>query len=124
MTDKLASYIEKRRQSLGMSQTEVSRRTKRRLSHTTIANLEKGIDPRTGKPRQPRVETLKILAPALDTTYDELAERAGYIMREQAAGYNVRSELDGLPLTGTEKEVVRALRKANDLSGRTTTKSR
>jgi transcriptional regulator with XRE-family HTH domain len=111
VTAALADFIRKRRRELGLSQTEASERTKGRLSHTTIANLEKGTDPRTGKPRHPRAVTLKILAPALEVSYETLAELAGYILKEGGEKYGTeQSSLDGRHLTEEEKAIIRALR--------------
>lgn len=111
MTVELAEFIRKRRKQLGLSQTELSNRTGGRLSHTTIANLEYGVDPRTKKPRHPRAVTLQILAPVIEASYAQLAELAGYIVKEDSEDYAIeRSVLDGEPLTEQEKAVIRALR--------------
>ena len=115
MTATLADFIRDRRKELGLSQTELSNRTGNRLSHTTVANLENGTDPRTGKPRHPRAETLRILAPALEASYGMLAELAGYIIKEDSEEYGEeRSELDGKLLTEEEKAIVRALRESKN----------
>lgn len=42
------------------------------LSHTYIAALEKNIDPRTGKPIAPTLDTVKSVAKALNISIDEL----------------------------------------------------
>ena len=113
MTSELGEFIEARRRELGLSQAEVSKRTSGGLSHTTIANLEKGTDPRTGKPRHPRAVTLQMLAPVLETPYDQLAELAGYIIRDEPGQYKTDNAiLDGRQLTEQEKAVIRALRES------------
>lgn len=112
MSIELAEFIRERRRELRISQTELSQRTGGRLSHTTIANLEKGTDPRTGKPRHPRAVTLRILAPVLDSTYEHLAALAGYLgASEKKSVYGADDPiLDGRPLSNEEKAIVRAVR--------------
>ena len=112
MSIELAGFIRERRRELSISQTELSRRTGGRLSHTTIANLEKGTDPRTGKPRHPRAVTLGILAPFLETTYEYLAVLAGYFgTSESKEAYQAQEPvLNGRPLSEQEKAIVRAVR--------------
>ncbi len=112
MSIELAEFIRERRREQGISQAELSQRTDGRLSHTTIANLEKGTDPRTGKPRHPRAVTLDILAPVLETTYEHLAALAGYLgASERKEDYQTREPvLDGQPLSAQEKAIVRAVR--------------
>lgn len=113
MTSELSEFIEARRKELGLSQAELSKRTSGGLSHTTIANLEKGTDPRTGKPRYPRAVTLQMLAPVLETPYDQLAELAGYIIRDETSPYKSDyASLDNKALTEQEKAVIRALRES------------
>ncbi len=114
----LAEFIRDRRRELSLSQAELSRRTSGRLSHTTIANLEKGADPRTGKPRHPRAITLRILAPVLETTYEHLAALAGYggISEEKTTYGGKTTALDGRLLNAEEKAVIRALRDAKGQS--------
>lgn len=112
MSIELAEFIRERRREQGISQAELSQRTNGRLSHTTIANLEKGTDPRTGKPRHPRAVTLDILAPVLETTYEHLAALAGYLgTSESKESYRVQeTTLDGRTLSEQEKAIVRAMR--------------
>ena len=42
------------------------------LSHTYISALEKNIDPRTGKPISPTLDTIKFVSNGLDISIDEL----------------------------------------------------
>jgi transcriptional regulator with XRE-family HTH domain len=49
------------------------------LSHTYIDCLEKGFDPRTGKPVSPTIDTLNKIANALDMSLVELLSLAGLI---------------------------------------------
>ena len=113
MAERLGAFIRQKRHELKMSRIELARNTNGRLSHTTIANLEKGVDPRTGKPRQPRAETLRLLAPALGCSYEDLAELAGYISREEKQAYVVQeAAVDGKRLSPQELAVIRALREA------------
>lgn len=52
------------------------------LSHTYISFLEKGEHPKTGKPINPTPDTLKALSKAYNYSYDDLMEKAGYIIME------------------------------------------
>lgn len=63
-----------------MSLREAKERTG--LSHTYIRELEKGVDPRTGKEVMPSIATLKALAKAYDCDYSELLHAAGYVDEE------------------------------------------
>lgn len=42
------------------------------LSHTYISALEKNIDPRTGKPIAPTLDTVKYVAKGMNTTIEEI----------------------------------------------------
>lgn len=48
------------------------------LSHTYLSTLEKGVDPRSGKERKPTPDVLRQLSEALNVSYSELMEVAGY----------------------------------------------
>lgn len=56
------------------------------ISHTYLSQLEKGEDPRTGKPIRPSVDTLKGLAKAYNYSYEDLLAQAGYITPESRGG--------------------------------------
>lgn len=56
---------------------EVSKKTG--ISHTYLGILEKGHDPRTGKPVNPSPETLRLLAQAYDYPYKRLLKLSGYL---------------------------------------------
>lgn len=49
------------------------------ISHSYIARLETGIDPRNGKPVEPTVEVVARIASAMGMTLDELLQRTGYL---------------------------------------------
>ena len=49
------------------------------LSHTYLATLEKGIDPRSGNERKPTPDVLRKLSETLNVDYIELMIAAGYI---------------------------------------------
>ena len=49
------------------------------ISHSYIAKLEAGIDPRSQKPVEPTVEVVSRIAAAMGMTLDELLRRSGYI---------------------------------------------
>lgn len=48
------------------------------ISHVQLSNLEKGVDPRTGKINRPSLETIKKLAKAYNYDYETLIKKAGY----------------------------------------------
>ncbi|BAF60147.1 predicted transcriptional regulator [Pelotomaculum thermopropionicum SI] len=49
------------------------------ISHTYLSQLEKGIDPRTGKEIRPSPETLKGISKAYNYPYEKLLAVAGYL---------------------------------------------
>ncbi|NMB26378.1 MAG: helix-turn-helix transcriptional regulator [Firmicutes bacterium] len=49
------------------------------LSHTYIAKLEEGVDPRTKKPVEPTIETVNKVALAMAMPLDELLRISGYM---------------------------------------------
>lgn len=55
-----------------------------KISHTYLSHLEKGKDPRTGKPLYPSPDTLKALATAFNYPYEELMMAAGYLERKSS----------------------------------------
>jgi transcriptional regulator with XRE-family HTH domain len=54
------------------------------ISHTYLSHLEKGKDPRTGKPLYPSPDTLRALSKAYNYSYEELMMVAGYIDRPES----------------------------------------
>ena len=48
------------------------------ISNTYLSSLEKDCDPRSGKPRKPTPETLKLLSEFYKYPYLELMKVAGY----------------------------------------------
>lgn len=67
---KLHDAITKFRTEQGLSQREFAKRCN--LSHNTIHLLEKGINPRSGKPLVPDTITYKKIANGMGITMDEL----------------------------------------------------
>lgn len=67
---KLHDAITKFRMEQGLSQREFAKRCN--LSHNTIHLLEKGINPRSGKPLIPDTITYKKIANGMGITMDEL----------------------------------------------------
>ncbi|MGF2619212.1 helix-turn-helix domain-containing protein [Bacillus cereus] len=59
------------------------------ISHVQLSNLEKGVDPRTGKFNRPSLETIKKLAKAYNYDYETLMNKAGYFIFDEN---NVLSE--------------------------------
>lgn len=52
------------------------------ISHTHLDSIEKGIDPRTGKPVKVTVETLKKIANAMNMTINDLLIKSGDVKTE------------------------------------------
>ncbi|GGH80137.1 transcriptional regulator with XRE-family HTH domain [Pullulanibacillus pueri] len=69
------------------------------LSHSYIADIEKGYRRATHKPLNPSPETLKKLAKAYNYSYEQLMEKAGYL--ENQYDYTVQTQS---PLSGEIKE--------------------
>ena len=67
---KLHDAIIKYRMEQGLSQREFAKRCN--LSHNTIHLLEKGVNPKTGKPLIPDTITYKKIADGMGITMDEL----------------------------------------------------
>lgn len=67
---------------------EISKKTD--VSHSYLALLEKGIDPRTKKPIKPSVEILKKLAEVYNYSFEVLMDAAGYLRQ----GENSNQEID------------------------------
>jgi transcriptional regulator with XRE-family HTH domain len=58
------------------------------ISHTYLSTLEKGIDPRTNKPRKPTHDTINKLATALEVDRWEMLEKAGLLDKETISALN------------------------------------
>lgn len=66
----LGELIKKYRDDNGISMRDFGKLCG--LSHTYVAALEKNIDPRTGKPIAPTLDTVKLVAKALNISIDDL----------------------------------------------------
>lgn len=58
------------------------------ISHTHLDSIEKGFDPRTGKPVKVTVETLKKIANAMNMTVNDLLINSGDVKKEDIINYN------------------------------------
>lgn len=65
------------------------------ISHSYLSHLEKGKDPRTGKPIYPSPDTLKALSKAYDYPYEKLLATADYLPEAEENVINP-SDLKGL----------------------------
>ena len=70
-----------------MSQREFAKKCG--LSHTYIAALEKNIDPRTGKPIAPTLDTVKYVSKAMNLPIDELLK-----MLDDDQGFLINADKD------------------------------
>ncbi|WP_342412325.1 helix-turn-helix domain-containing protein [Bacillus sp. FSL K6-1560] len=76
----LGNYLRELRGSLSMR--EAAKRIG--ISHTYLDKIEKGRDPRSGKPIKPTPETLRMISKAYNCDYEELMVVAGYIESNQS----------------------------------------
>ena len=53
------------------------------ISHVQLSNLEKGVDPRTGKFNRPSLETIKKLAKAYNYDYKTIIKKAGSSLSDE-----------------------------------------
>lgn len=60
---------------------EVAERSNKRISHSYLNILEKGFDPRSGKPIKPTPESLRVISDLYEYPYEELMMLAGYLDR-------------------------------------------
>lgn len=67
------------------------------ISHSYLSHLEKGVDPRTGKPLKPSADTLKGLARAYNYPYEKLLEAADYISPGTIAAHRSDDSTQALP---------------------------
>lgn len=84
---KLGILITAKRKSLGLSYRAFADQCK--LSHTYIKNLENG-DPKTGKEIMPSIDCLKLLAPALEMSLEDLLTEIGYIRDKKFEPSNLK----------------------------------
>lgn len=63
------------------------------ISHTHLDSIEKGFDPRTGKPVSVSVETLKKIANAMNMTINDLLIRSGDVKIEELNFDNAKLEM-------------------------------
>lgn len=78
------------------------------ISHTHLDSIEKGIDPRTGKPVKVTVETLKKIAIAMNMTINDLLIKSGDVKIEDLVFDNAElvegdSSIVKIPVYGTIK---------------------
>lgn len=74
---KLGNYLKRYRSVHGLSLRNFAALSG--LSHTYIEKLEKGTDPRSGKPVVPTIDTLQSLSKATGKTLLEILQITGYI---------------------------------------------
>lgn len=80
MANRLGTLIKEYREKTGLSLRDLGKITG--LSYSYIAQLEKGVDPRTGKNIVPTINTLQRLAKGLNMGLEELMLAAGYLPNE------------------------------------------
>src|SRR5579884_80497 len=93
---RLATLIRNKREEIGIPLAVAAKRAG--IGHATLENLERGKNPRTGKPSRPGRQILEQIAPVLRMSQEELNEAL------MLADYTVTSQVS-LPLTiNTEKK--------------------
>lgn len=104
----LGKFIRLARKEKGLSLRELAARCG--LSHSYVDNLEKGVDPRSGKAVSPTLDTILKLAAGLGMTFGELLYRSGMVDDENIKPYQFLGEsfseyITGktIPLLGTIK---------------------
>lgn len=79
------------------------------LSHTYISALEKNIDPRTGKPIAPTLDTVKYVAHGMNTSVEEILkgidEQQSFIVNKDISPDNLcnQGNIVTIPILGTVK---------------------
>lgn len=72
------------------------------ISHTHLDSIEKGVDPRTGKPVRVTIETLKKIAKAMGMSINDLLIQSGDVKIEE-----LNFEESNLNHTTIERDVVK-----------------
>ena len=78
------------------------------ISHTHLDSIEKGIDPRTGKPVKVTVETLKKIASAMNMSINDLLIQSGDVkisdlVFDNAEPVEISKQIIKIPVYGTIK---------------------
>lgn len=104
----LGDIIKKYRTEHNLSQRDFAKMCN--LSHTYIAALEKNLDPRTGKPISPTLDTVKYVSKALNMSIDDvlkiLDNEQEFIINDEAPKYKEDSNVFPLPDTPMKVPVV------------------
>lgn len=85
MANELGNMLKKKRESLGLSLREASRRTNGKISHSFISAIEKGVNTH-GKPFTPTPDALEELAKVYDLNFLSLMSKAGYLGSMKLSG--------------------------------------
>ena len=88
-TNYIGEYIKKYRGDMSLREFA----NKCGISHTHLDSIEKGFDPRTGKPVSVSVETLKKIANAMNMTINDLLIRSGDVKIEELNFDNAKLEM-------------------------------
>jgi transcriptional regulator with XRE-family HTH domain len=92
MTTELGHLLRKLRGNESLR--EISKRAG--TSHTYLGVIEKGIDPRTGKPVKPTPQTLRALSNTYNYPYEELMKLSGYLNENKKMMNEHRVELENV----------------------------
>lgn len=79
------------------------------ISHTHLDSIEKGVDPRTGKPVSVTVETLKKIATAMNMSINDLLIQSGDVKIEDLKFTNDSSAK--FQIFNTEEEMIEHIKK-------------
>lgn len=96
----LGEIIKEYRQENSLSLREFSKKCG--LSHTYIDKLEKGVDPRSGKPVEPTIDVLEKVSSALSINLQELLILIGKI---ESTSKNIDIKNNKLNIDENEKDV-------------------
>ena len=85
MDNGLGDFLRAQRERAGLSIRALARTSGGAISHGYLANLERGVDPRTGKALRPSAAILYAVAPLYGTDVPTLLRVAGYAQAAAAA---------------------------------------
>ncbi len=100
MANEFGEFVKSRRIELGLSLRDLANITT--LSHSYIDSMERGVNPKTGNPVSPTVETLFKLAQGLNVKLEDMVSMSLPVSSSQLMGrINMVSNFKKLPILGT-----------------------
>lgn len=81
MSNKLGDYLKSKRLEKNLSLRDFAKEIG--ISHTYLSKLESGVDPRSGKPISPTLDTILQISKTLNVTVEQLLAISGYVGDEE-----------------------------------------